>query len=61
MINNENNEKKLIFILRIISVILYLIMFRYVYVTYELNVFIMMILMLIYTTICCNIIYDDFD
>ena len=61
MINNENNEKKLIFILRIISVILYLIMFRYVYVVYGLNVFIMMTLMVIYTTICCNVIYDNFD
>lgn len=56
-----NNERTLIFILRIISVILYFIIFRYVYVVYGLNVFIMMILMVIYTTICCNVIYDNFD
>lgn len=56
-----NNERTLIFILRIISVILYFIIFRYVYVIYGLNVFIMMILMVIYTTICCNVIYDNFD
>lgn len=55
------NERMLIFILRIISIILYLIIFRYVYVTYGLNVFIMMTLMVIYTTICCNIIYDNFN
>ena len=56
-----NNERTLIFILRIISVILYFIIFRYVYVIYGLNVFMMMILMVIYTTICCNVIYDNFD